>query len=288
MSSRPLSPGAALKAVGQPAAAVGDPLHGFSGATVWPVSTPDGRLALKAYPPDWGDVSKLRVTHTRLRQARDWLPAPVAAPWEDQGRAWDLVTWVAGQPVGPQHARAAGAALAHMHAAWHADKRIAPTCPSVLRYWQALAEQTGRCPSYPDVERLYRELAGRALSRLQGWLCRETTVQPIHGDAWPGNLLAFGDRNLSFIDHGSIRVDSAMADLARLAELDQAEVVAGYDAARPLSLIEADLLATLRETGPVVRLGTWLAWLAAGREFPNPAAATARFLAVVAAARALA
>lgn len=284
MSRRLPNPLPVLRALRVEAGPLGPPLAGFSGATIWKV----GAAALKAYPPDFDDLPRLASIHQSLRAAGGIMPEPLAGPWEDQGRLWDLVAWRDGTPLtaaSPASSwRLAGERLAELHGHWRSGPRSARPPACVLRHWQAIAEGGVARTDFGFLP----ELIERVRSLLKPWLNREAPVQTVHGDLWPGNVLLAGEAVSGMIDHGSIRVDSPVADLARLAEVHEAETVAGYESIRPLSVAECELLAALRQSGPAVRLLRWLAWRAAGAKFADSTAAEARFQVVVAAARRLA
>jgi Ser/Thr protein kinase RdoA (MazF antagonist) len=258
--------------------------YGFSDAVVWHA----GSGALKAYPPDWGGVALLRLIHGRMTTAEGLLPRPLAGPWEDQGRVWDFVEWRAGRSLAEENEpavwRSAGSALARLHRSWLRQRATAEVAPCVLRHWQALAEFDGPI-RYQDIPLTL--LVERARGHVKPWLTRACPVQPVHGDLWAGNVQVDDGRVTGFIDHGSIRVDAAVADLARLGESHRADILAGYEAESAISLADADLLAALVVSGPVVRLLRWLAWQREGRAFPDAVAAGRRFEAVVAQARQL-
>ncbi|MBX7105997.1 MAG: aminoglycoside phosphotransferase family protein [Gemmataceae bacterium] len=282
--SRRLDPTPVLAALGFPTALITSTHFGFSDAVVWHA----GPGALKAYPPDWGGVALLRLIHSRLTQAVGLLPRPLAPPWEDQGRVWDFVEWRPGQSLAderePDVWRSVGEALARLHRSWWPQRTTAEVAPCVLRHWQALAEFDGPDAAYGVPLGL---LVERARAQIKPWLNRACPVQPVHGDLWAGNVLAEAGRVSGFIDHGSIRIDAPVADLARLGESHRADVLAGYESESAIPLADADLLAALVVSGPVVRLLRWLAWQREGRAFPDVAAAGRRFESVVAQARQL-
>ncbi len=165
----------------------------------------------------------------------------------------------------------------------------------VLRHWQALADAPAGINLAARLDRVVADgcallprLVEKAQAVLRPWLTRTLPAQTLHGDLWSGNLLMIGDRVAAIIDHAAVRLDSPMADLARLAETDRANVTAGYESVQRFSLAELELLAALAISGPAVRLARWVAWLTVeDKSFPDPVGARTRFAAVLAQARAL-
>lgn len=117
-----------------------------------------------------------------------------------------------------------------------------------------------------------RQLAAVQAVRLNG--------QWTWGDAWHNNFLLVGDEVTGLVDFATVRVDTPMADLARLLGSTTAENaewwpvgVAAYADVQMLS--EADLQAAgaLSASGTVLSLANWLEWLGVERRrFASPQA----------------
>jgi Ser/Thr protein kinase RdoA (MazF antagonist) len=95
-----------------------------------------------------------------------------------------------------------------------------------------------------------------------------TSRQWIWGDAWPPNFLFADDRVVGLVDFAAVRVDTPVADLARLlgsAATDHPDWwqagVDSYAHIRPLSPADRELTRHLVDVGTVVSLGNWLRWL---------------------------
>ncbi len=107
------------------------PGTGFSGAKIWRLTAPRGRLALRRWPNEHPDSERLRFIHDVLWHVAfggiDFVPAPIrtrrgAGFVESDGHRWELAPWLAGAadyfPARlPEKLSAALAALAKFHLA---------------------------------------------------------------------------------------------------------------------------------------------------------------------------
>ncbi len=292
---------------------------GFSGARLWRVSTMAGDFCLKAWPEGAMTPPRLAWIHRllNLAQAADlgFLPRVVpgldgATCIEDDHRLWDMTTWLSGEASfhqEPTIARLASActALAELHRAWsNGGTRLGP-CPVIGRRLDALdnferlragswrPEPLGDDPLRPSVHaawRLLEEAVPRALQRLRGWISRNLPLHPCWCDPWHDNLLFTGDRLTGLVDHGSVKVDHAAVDLARLLGSlvgDSPQMwnlgLAAYESVRPLTEEERALVPLLDETGVVVAASNWLRWLYhEGRRYDSTANVSGRLRDIVA------
>src|SRR5471032_5162 len=76
---------------------------GFSGAQLWRLDAPGGSFCLKAWPDDWRSRADLVWIHGLLGRAAilPWMPRVLAASEgaslvEQQGRLWEVLTWMPG------------------------------------------------------------------------------------------------------------------------------------------------------------------------------------------------
>jgi Ser/Thr protein kinase RdoA (MazF antagonist) len=278
---------------------------GFSGAELWRLDAPGGEFCLKAWPADWRSADDLAWIHGLLRRTAvlSWMPRVLvtsdgASFVHDQGRLWDVTTWMPGvadfwQSPSTSRLEAACTALAHLHHTW-ADATISGVCPAILRRrdarneWQALVHSGWRPdfvpldPLAPDAEQLWRLLVthiDELDQRITPWLGVDTSVQPCVCDLWHEHVLFQGEHVSGFIDFGSAKIDSVAADLARmlgsLVGDDDAMWqlgLAAYERVRPLSTIERALARDLDRAGTILAAAQWLRWLYHdGRQFANVA-----------------
>jgi homoserine kinase type II len=293
---------------------------GFSGALLFCIVSPLGRLSLRAWPPH-DSLERVLFRHRLMARARgqglDFVPAVLTTRGGDTavdhaGRLWELTEWLPGRAdyherPSPERLAAACQALARLHTAWEQFTETAPApCPALQRRldcfrewhdlvqsgWHPLAQAASDDPARPAAERAWRVLsrrAGRVPGGLQPWAAAGWRLQPCLCDLWHDHLLFDGERLTGLVDYGSVKVDQVAADLARmlgsLVEDDDEGWRAGlraYREVRGLAVEEEGLARALDETGAVLGMTNWLRWLYEERRpFEDRAAAGRRLLVLV-------
>ena len=270
---------------------------GFSGARLWRAATSAGDFCVKAWPAGALTAERLSWIHRLLQTARtagvDFVPQPLASAAGSSvvvhaGQLWDISTWLPGAADFHEHRSdtrlaAAGTGLARLHRAWHAAAPSVGPCPGVgrrldtVRRWRELLS-TGWQPTIAsdDPVRLWAERAWQLLPRavtdaeraLAAWRDVSVPLHPCWCDPWHDHVLFTGDHVTGLIDFGSVKVDHAAIDLARLLgsfvgdEYARWEVaLAAYRAVRPLTEQESVLIAVLEQAGLMNALVNWLRWL---------------------------
>jgi Ser/Thr protein kinase RdoA (MazF antagonist) len=291
---------------------------GFSGALIWRLQCPVHDFCLKAWPANDVSAERLGWIHELVEEARasgiDFLPKVIRTPAgesvvECNGWRWDVNTWKQGsadfhsRPTA-ERLQAACSSLAKLHRVWQANHGSVGPCPGVrrrldaLQQWQELLAGGWR----PVVHRndpissavLHASIwvldrVAEAQRRLLPWRETPLPLHPCWCDPWHDNLLFTGDNLTGLIDYGSVKIDHAAVDLARmLGSLagDDAEMwsigLKAYESVRPLSKQDRDLLPILDYTGLVVAAVNWLRWLYhEGRMFPDRPAVGERLWEIV-------
>jgi Ser/Thr protein kinase RdoA (MazF antagonist) len=300
-TDRRLDPLSVAGAFGLPDAVVRSMHTGFSGATVFRVSSGELHFAVKSYPRDWGTAGRLSEIHRWVTKAGSQLmPQPRTTRHgttaiENQGRLWETLDWCEGTPA--TDGTVALESVARLHVRWQQAPLMQP-CPTVLRQWAVLDEWQDNCASTTPSNELIQltELLSRliepARDQVRPWLSRPVPLQNIHGDLWPGNVLIHNRQVSGIIDCAAVRQDSVASDLARLCSQSSAEtnrcIADSYELLRPLQPVEWELFKCLCRTGPVARLAQWLKWLVVDRrEFADPEQARRRLAEIVEQARRL-
>ena len=271
---------------------------GFSGARLWRVEAGEGIFCLRSWPPGDPTSERLGWLHGLMARARaagltfvpHVLPAGSGTFTLAADRLWELTAWLPGeadfhQQPRPARLRAAVAALAELHRTW---ARIHPSqgpCPALARRqraaeaWLGLVA-TGWRPCFPNQDRdpvqswaerawsLAATWVPRVPALLAPWVDRPLPLHPCLCDIWHDHLLFDGDAVLGIVDYGSMKIDHAAVDLARLlgslvpdddAGWDTA--LAAYAALRPFTADERALARIMDRTGTIVAIVNWLRWL---------------------------
>lgn len=265
----------------------------------WPESTARDRLLLIHYV----------LTQVAARGI-DFVPVPIATLAtgatfvEDGGHYWELTPWLPGaadfreQPTRPRLA-AAMVALGRFHvaAAEIGDKgqvtgdRPAPAVLERLELVERLlAGELSRIVQACK-QSLSRELdnrAGRILALAAGKL--PPLVDPLRAaahvalplspairDVHHQHVLFTGDRVTGLVDFGALRIDTPLADVARLvgslAGDDQAArqfALESYDSLRPLSRQDREVIDLLDRANVGLSGLNWLRWLYLERRDMGP------------------
>lgn len=289
---------------------------GLSGGRVWKIVAEERAWCLKRYPAEHPTAERLAAIQAAVRAAADrglqFLAPPIAdrtgataVSWD--GRLWELAPWLPGAAVNvpsAAQAQAAFAALGRLHETWrdlpwdglaidldsHQSMGPAPGLQARLRLlvelrgididrWAHASQKFADEPwsrSIIGILTAFRESASRVETVLRSAL-RE--VVPRHvclRDARPEHFLFVADRVSGVIDYDAVRVDSPLADLARLVSEWNLPEVAGrlpgieaYDALRPLSAAEHTVLHAFRLSAAALTGMQWLKWIFEdGRTFP--------------------
>ena len=278
---------------------------GFSGASVWKVTTRDRAYALKLWPIGQPAYFDLPTIHRLMQQARQaglsCIPEVHRTRHGDtvflhNGVQWDVSTWQPGLPeVQPseEHLKLAMNLLTRLHALWRANnERRFDICPAVtlqhrrLLSWtddelEQLRQQTPATGIYREAVLLFDQYRSQTIKRLEPWLTIRVSLHPCLGDIWSEHILFDGNQITGLIDFGGMRYDHPAQDLARLLgsytqgdALRRQLALAQYAPATPE---REPLTFLLDDCGAIVGLGNWLRWLRIEkRRFDDQARAIAR------------
>lgn len=292
---------------------------GFSGARLWRVQTQAGTLCLRAWPPVRHSEEHLSVIHQLMQLASPrhaFVPRVLRTEAghtcvHEAGRLWEMTSWqpgVADFHRSPTVARleAALQALAQLHRVWEFETSAPGPCPAVFKRLERLSTWTNMSRRRmnqllqeerdawiaPLARRAWDQVHGwakPALLALQPWAGRQLPSQFCLCDIWHDHVLFDGEQVTGIVDYGGVGHDTVAADLARLlgslvgddSAMRQAGLAA-YEAHRPLSTEERELVTLLDWTGVVVGAGNWLRWLyLEGRRFENTAGVVKRLTELV-------
>lgn len=232
---------------------------------------------------------------------------------EHAGHFWELTPWMPGEAdyaARPSPARLAAAlqALAGFHlAAASITRPTSAPAPAILERAARLAElqqqqhariaaAVHRQPDSPLVacgQRVLEQfhLLAPPLAVALGIAARVgVPLQVAIRDVWHDHVLFTGDVVTGLVDYGAMRIDSPLADVARLVGslagddgAARACALAAYDAVRPLGAQDRRLIDILDYSGQLIAGLNWLEWLYLDRrEFDNPAAILARLQQILA------
>lgn len=293
---------------------------GWSGSRLWRVSTPGGDYCLRRWPRQHPSPQQLVLIHTVMaRAARDLPAVPLpqtttggATFVEQGGHLWELVTWRPGKAdyrdhPSRQRLRAALQTLALFHTLAGRDHNVEPSVPPAL---QERRERWAECSvsEVATIERSLQHALGNEIDSLAPrllqlapaahdapernpgrWLCPKLPLQPAVRDIHHDHVLFTGDEVTGLIDFGAMRIDTPLADVARLvgslAGDDRAArqfALDAYSELRPLSEMERQFVDLLDETGLILSAFNWLTWLYVERRDMGPAAPIARRLTEIA------
>jgi Ser/Thr protein kinase RdoA (MazF antagonist) len=295
---------------------------GFSGSQLWRITAGERQYCLRRWAAGHPDRNRLAFIHSVLREAAShglpFLPAPLqtaaGATFISQGGTfWEVAPWLPGNADFWQHPtderlRSALTALAQFHLATAdcpgAGLRPIAEAPAVnerrVRLTELLsggieqlASATLQASLRPALDTSLRESLAVA-----GALCRRllsdcpvatdglATVQPAIRDIWHDHVLFTGDEVTGLVDFGAMRIDTPLADVARLigslVEDDIARrdtALAAYSLIRPVSENQRRLIDWLDHAGVLIGLANWATWLyVEQREFADLTAVETRVL----------
>lgn len=288
---------------------------GFSGARLWRAEGPDGVFCLRAWPS--GTMrSHIATVHASIEVVAGlpFVPRLVRNSSgttfvEHERRYWEMAAWMPGEAdywTRPSSGRLKSAcqALALLHIVWEKHEPRRGPCPALARRWSAWRDwrevwergwrpQPARDdPISPWVDQavaLLPKLIGEVPALLGPWEKRETPLHLCLGDIWHDHVLFTGEQVTGMVDYGSVKWDHAAVDLARLLGSlvgddpgAQARGIAAYQAVRPFSAEEENLVAVLDRTGTILGAANWLRWLChEDREYENREAVARRLATLV-------
>ena len=264
---------------------------------LWRVESAVGQFGLRG----WASHRRGQAdqAHRYLRHATNRFGLPLPLPhaccegshqlFEAGGLFWELAPWLSGEPVtgelNREQLKSSCKALAELHVATR-ELDVAESDDPVARFsnrLESLVEELsknhlGNCAlheitscwskDWPDTSRALYAGATKALDPLQG--CNRVVRSPqwIWGDAWHGNYLFAGDHVSALVDFGTVRIDTPLADVARLlgsaTQCGSDAWESGLDAYarfRQLTIPERELVTVLHNGATVLSLANWIRWL---------------------------
>ncbi len=278
---------------------------GFSGASVWKVTTQDQAYALKRWPIGQPAYFDLPTIHRLMQQARQsglsCIPEVQRTRHGDSvflhdGVHWDTSTRQPGLPQtqpSEEQLKQAMNLLTTLHALWRAgNERRFDICPAVtlqhrrLMSWtvdelEQLRQQAPTTGLFREAVLLFDQYRSQTIKRLEPWLTVRVSLHPCLGDVWSEHVLFEGNQITGLIDFGGMRYDHPAQDLARLL----GSYTQGDALRRQLALVQyapatselEPLTILLDDCGTIVGLGNWLRWLRIEkRRFDDQARAIAR------------
>ncbi len=284
---------------------------GFSGSEFWRFPADAGPLALRAWPIDGPDESRLLAIHRDLLRAGGlgFIPVPLGTSDgrtflrdRETGRLCELTRWLPGSPDGARppddrHIEAAFSGLARFHQFLQAGSPVPGPAPGIAR---RLAELQ-RCIAIGDAEigrRIRAGLGGEARRDALDWLDETVRlarvamgelsdatrlVVPIQRcllDLRPDHFLFEHGQLTGLVDFGAMGEDSVAADLARI-RLEwlgtdanaRAASLAAYETIRPLSAGDRTLIEVFEFANALLGGWRWVEWsVFEGRTFREPQA----------------
>jgi Ser/Thr protein kinase RdoA (MazF antagonist) len=223
---------------------------GFSGAQLWRLTTPRGKLCLRRWPQEYPSVDQLEFMQAVLwhvdQEGFDLVPVPLetrqrAGYVEQGGHLWELTPWMPGTAdfhlhPSPQRLSAAMQALARFHQA--AASFPLPEAEEVSLGIQArlarlrelagekrasllaLAAASNRWPELAARGRRLGELFVAASRTVENSLAQAVELRapllPCLRDIWHDHVLFVGDQVSGLIDFGAMRPEVVAADVSRL------------------------------------------------------------------------
>ncbi|MCU0878379.1 MAG: phosphotransferase [Pirellulaceae bacterium] len=278
---------------------------GWSGAGIWRVHLQTGQLfCLRRWPVEHPSPERLRLIHAVLtyagRSGIDFLPIPRPAAGGETfvkvaGTLWELTPWMPGNAdfrshPHPQRLEAALEALARFHASTADFAPARGPAPALVERLARAEEwldgpldrlgEAGRrtdstirdAADAGDAARSILFLAGKALPRLRDRLAlaagESLRLQPAIRDLHHEHVLFIGNEVSGFIDFGALRIDTPLADIARLVGSLIGDDPPGweraldaYDRRGTLTAEDRAQIRLLDESGTVLGGLEWLRWL---------------------------
>lgn len=278
---------------------------GFSGAQFWRLQTPRGALCLRAWPAEHPDRERLEFIHGVLKhvaaQGVVTLPVPLettagATFIEHADRRWQLEPWLPGEanfadrPT-DERLLAAMRTLAHFHLAtenYPAQQTTTGPSPGIaariakIHFWTdqriTLLLQRIQSAQRPelapvlacvrDIVPPYRAAAASVLRGLQALESRDVALQPCLRDIHDGHVLFEGDEVSGLIDFGSMSIDNATCDVARLLGSlvgddvgRRQDALTAYEEVRPLTMNDRVMIRVWDRSTTLLSGMNWLEWI---------------------------
>ena len=298
---------------------------GWSGSLLWRVEAASGQdYCLRRWPAEHPSAERLELIHSILEHVGshgfEKLPTPIRTASgtfvTHENHLWELALWLRGEAVSgaypsTERLRAAMRALADFHVAaatFYRSIGFAPTITERLRIFHKLQggdlhaiETALRRPldplldirAQPLFEAASSALADDCWNHLAAHARDQLPLQPAIRDIHRDHVLFLGDEVSGIIDFGALRIDTPLADVARLlgsmagndAHLRETalDAYSGRRAARegeapaePLSPHERKLINVLDQTVLILSVFSWLRWLYMERRDMGPAEPIAR------------
>lgn len=241
---------------------------------------------------------------------------------QQDGRWWQLEPWMPGradfhshpsrnrlqdclQVLARWHVSAQQFVPQAAESLWFTVHRSAPS-PGLRERWLAInqwrskgdgwfrrALQSASKPELRDhltrIWQQFESLAPAVSHTLERLLEEQVPLQPALRDVWHDHLLFTGEQLTGLIDPSACRTENVTTDLARLLgslvendHIERAFALDCYQAVRPLSLVELQLLSAFDASGVLLSGMTWLEWLLVDqRQFANAEQVRARIEMVI-------
>jgi Ser/Thr protein kinase RdoA (MazF antagonist) len=292
-----------------------DMAGGWSGSLLWRIQGAGRRLCLRRWPAGHPAPDRLRLIHAVLthaaREGIDYVPLPLSAHHgesfvEHAGHLWELTGWlpgVADYRQRPTRERLAAAfhALARFHLASSSFPKGSGdheppigTAPAIVDRLEMVDHlvggKMGRLATAlnqhlsPDLDQRAAQIFARAAPRvplqrapLAAAAQLNLLLQPAIRDVHHDHVLFTGECVTGLIDFGALRIDTPLADVARLLgslagddPASREHALAAYREVRPLSDGDRRLVELLDETNVVLSGLNWLGWLYVERRDMGP------------------
>lgn len=218
------------------------------------------------------------------------------------GSFWELAPWLPGaadfsDDPNPRRLEAALVALArfHQHAATHSEHRpVIAESPGVQKRlaqlvtlvetdcdkirlgksrsdWRAMNDRADRLLD------LFDQCWQGVQTRLSAAARERVAIQPCVRDIWHDHVLFTGDEVTGIVDFGAMRHETVAGDVARLLgslvrddPQGWHDGIAAYQAVRPLSVSETDLIRVFDQSNVLMSGMNWLKWIYVdGRRFED-------------------
>ncbi len=288
-----------------------DMAGGWSGSAIWRVTASDSEYCLRRWPPGLTE-GRLRLIYQVLTQAAargiDYVPVPLTTAegnpyvWQ-QGNFWELTPWMPGVAdfrANPSPVRLAAAmeALARFHLAtteMASGRRQPPddAAPAIVERRELVEKLLGgdfdriaacSCGLNPELDQraatilsLTRHRLHPLVAPLEAASRLRLPLQPAIRDVHHDHVLFTGDRVTGLIDFGATRIDTPLADVARLVGSlvgnDQSlriQALDAYSNLRPLTDQDRRVIDLLDECNVVLSGLSWIRWLYLDRRDMGP------------------
>ena len=294
-----------------------DMARGWSGSAIWRVTAAGEEYCLRRWPgsqtPDRLRLIYQVLTHAGARGI-EFVPVPLTTTHGDlfvwaQGNFWELTPWMPGAAdyrANPSPVRLAAAmeALAKFHratcdvastspASGRRQPPDGPVAPAIAERLETVTnllrgdfDRIAACSHglNPELDRRSATILSLTRHRLQPLVAPleaasrlHLTLQPAIRDVHHDHVLFTGDRVTGLIDFGALRLDTPLADVARLvgslAGDDQSQRIQAfhaYSSLRPITDEDRHVINLLDQCNVVLSGLSWLRWLYLDRRDMGP------------------